>query len=558
MFNSKLQTLAPLFSDRSTRFPDRPFLTVLRDDRLDRITYSEAAARVAGLAQWFAQHGYGRGDRVICWLDERETTLWFVLAASALGMVPVPLSEMYIPESVKDVGRRLKARAVLTLSERAEEARQTGLDVLVLPGDGDRVPDGTVAVRHLAVADAAQRLRAESEALKISDMFLIAATAGSSGPPKLVQLPYASHFIGAKILLDTWTAEREGDNLGILLSGALTHGSGMFALFLAVHLGAELCMPRGLDVGVDLADAEQLNPSVLIVVPRVLRSLVKQHRERYDDADDTPLCGSRLRRIYTGGAVIDESLIQVFERRGIEVCEIYGSTEAGIVSFGRPGRRRPGFVGEIVPSATVKISEDSEVLARAPTRALGLEASDGSPSPYDDEGFCHTADLGAVEGTYLRILGRKRDVLHTQEGSYVYPSYIEERLENLDWVEQALLIGDTKPFIVALIHTRAAGAKGTPPLGYIAEQDATELYAKARADLNRINSRLDRFAQIQRFALFGLPMPETVYGRAGSSKVARNRDSATELYHVYLEALYSPRPHHQPQPSSDLASSSAS
>lgn len=532
-------TVASLFASRAQRFPERVFLSMIRGDAVEEITYDTAARRVAGMVRCLHEAGFQAGDRVVCYLDEHEPLVWFLLACAMSGIIPAPLPPAYRPESMRALAEGCGAKAVFTLPSLVDVARQAERPVLVLVSGDQPAPAGTLAVRPLEVPEPIAWLQTLAARIDPNALMLIQPTSGSTGVPKLVRMTNLHYPWGARVLADTWTAERDGADAAILVTGTMTHGAGQFSLVLALHLGGRVCIPPDLDTAVRLDHAERLEPSVMVVVPRQLRSLMQQFDERYGDrAEATPFCGSRLRRLYTGGAVIDDSLVQRLEARGVEVLEVYGATEMCFVAFTRPGRRRPGYVGEVLPGVDVKIAPDLELLVRSPALTpgyLGDESLDRAA--FDEEGYYRSGDLGLVEDGYLRLLGRKRDVLHSSEGSYVYPVVIETKLEGLPWVDQVVLLGDGKPFVIALIVVRDP-PQSVEARGWLDPAHHEHAYQRARQSLDAINRELDTFACIRGFQLFAEPFPEAVYKKLSMGKVARHRGNASEAYEPWIDRLY--------------------
>lgn len=532
-------TLPGVFAIRAAQFPERVWLSFLREEGIETVTYGEAARRIAGIAEWLRREGFAKGDRIVCYLDEHEPLIWMLMGCAVSGIVPIPLGPAYLPKSMQKLARGCAAKAVFTTPEHADAARTADLPVLLLGLDQAPQPDGVKTIRSLPVTDPVARLKELAAEIDPGELFVILTTSGSTGNPKLVRMPHSGHLWGARTMADSWTAEREGPDVAILLTGAMTHATGQISLVIATELGGQLCIPRDLDTSVRLAEVEQFDPSVLAVVPRTLRSLLEQHRARYgSQAAVTPFCGRRLRRLYTGGAGMDEAQMRFLEERGVEVLEVFGATETCFVAFTRPGRRRPGYAGEVLPGVDLKVASEGELLVRSPYGTLGLEGDDAvTCDAFDEEGYYRTGDLVTIDDGYLRVLGRKRDVLHSSEGSYIYPAVIEERIEAMPWVEQAILLGDDKPYVIALI-VPAASVRVDGEHGYLDPARNPDLYRDAQRALDDLNTQLDAFARIRRFSLFGERFPAAVYAKLATGKVARHRGSALELYQRWIAELY--------------------
>jgi long-subunit acyl-CoA synthetase (AMP-forming) len=224
----------------------------------------------------------------------------------------------------------------------------------------------------------------------------------------------------------------------------------------------------------------------------------------------------------------------------------------------------------VVPDVSIKRSTQGELLVWSPGNMLGYYGdSDLTDLVIDQEGYYRTGDLGMVDETgYLQILGRRRDVFNTPEGSNIYPERVEIMLESIDWVEQVFLVGDGKPYITAHIVVRpgvltqshanttlefpdcdSVPWSAVTPLtraelagidqGMIDCEDHPEVYTSAGATLAQVNQRLELVEQIVAFALYEKPFDSDVYRVVTAGKVQRDRAGFVRRYGPLVERLYS-------------------
>jgi long-chain acyl-CoA synthetase len=159
-------------------------------------------------------------------------------------------------------------------------------------------------------------------------------------------------------------------------------------------------------------------------------------------------------RIFVSAAApVHPDLLRWFHALGIHIVEVYGQTEdCGPATMNRPGRDRVGTVGEALPGVEVRIAEDGEVLVRGPNVCAGYwDDPAGTAALIDEDGWLHTGDLGALDGDYLRIVGRKKDLIVTSSGKNVAPQDMETDLQSEPVVSQAVIVGDGRNFLTALI-----------------------------------------------------------------------------------------------------------
>jgi long-chain acyl-CoA synthetase len=210
-----------------------------------------------------------------------------------------------------------------------------------------------------------------------------------------------------------------------------------------------------------------------------------------------------------------------------------------IVSLTRRGHWREGVVGEVLPDVEARIAEDGELLVKTPVLMLGYYGEpEQTKNAFTPDGFYKTGDYAEITpDRCLRLLGRKKDVFNTYDGSNIHPARIEERLERIGWVKQAALVGDQRPYVVALAVVEATGTSAEAD-GYLSPEQAPALYAKAGEDLAKLNTELEANERIRRFALLERPMADQLYSAAGQGKVRRNRPEIVKVYAARIEALY--------------------
>jgi len=159
-----------------------------------------------------------------------------------------------------------------------------------------------------------------------------------------------------------------------------------------------------------------------------------------------------------------------------------------------------------------------------------------SAAAFDDEGYYHTGDLATIDDEgFLRILGRKRDVFNSAEGSNIYPARIEELLEGLPGVAQAILIGDARAFISALVVVR------DPPAGnelLLAPEQHAAIYDAIGRQIAGVNARLEGFERVRRIAIFSGPFDGALYRAVGQGKIARDRPKVLAQHAELIAALY--------------------
>jgi len=319
----------------------------------------------------------------------------------------------------------------------------------------------------------------------------------------------------------------------IRLGGTLRRG----ALEWCIAIGREAseCRRRGRALPLRLA-------ARMKVAERILFEPV---RERF---------GGRLRFGISGGAPLSREIAEFFAAFGILILEGYGLTETcGATHVGRPDRYRFGTVGPGLPGTATRIADDGEVLIRGP----GLMSRyHGHPREtaaiLDDEGWLHTGDLGELRDGYLRITGRKKDIIVTAGGRSIAPQLIEKRLQSADGISQVMVYGDRRPFLVALIvidepvMRKVATREGLSAESYADLAQHPRIRQIVQGHIDRLCDTLAPFEAIKRFALLPTPLGAEQGELTPTLKV--RREVVAEHYADLLRELYVGHPSPPQQP----------
>ncbi|SPE55876.1 Long-chain-fatty-acid-CoA ligase FadD15 [Streptomyces netropsis] len=253
--------------------------------------------------------------------------------------------------------------------------------------------------------------------------------------------------------------------------------------------------------------------------------------------------GGRLRWALTGGAPIAPQTMDFLRACGIRVFEGYGMTEsAGVISLNHPGAVRYGTVGRPVRGCEVRIAEDGEVLARGPGVFPGYHANPAATEQaLDPDGWLRTGDLGSLDADgFLRITGRKKDLIITSGGKNLTPSLVEAALQQSRWISRAVMIGDARPYPVALITLDAeeiaawARSEGLDPgRGYAGHP---LVRARCQEAVDAANAQVAGPARIRAFTI--LEEDFTVGGGELTPTLKLRRSAIANRYAAEIDALY--------------------
>jgi long-chain acyl-CoA synthetase len=240
--------------------------------------------------------------------------------------------------------------------------------------------------------------------------------------------------------------------------------------------------------------------------------------------------GRRLRFAFSGGAPLASSLTEWLCGLGIPLLEGYGLTETtSATHVNQPGHPAPGFVGPAVPGVEARISREQEILLRGRNVFAGYwNRPEITRQLIDEEGWFHTGDEGVIEGGLLRVVGRKKELLITSGGHKIAPQPIEAALQQSRWVQKAVLLGEGRPFLTALLSlreetTRAWARSNDQPEEMDALAHSSDLRAVLRAEIDGINAGLASYEKIRDFVILEEPLTITEGELTPTGKLRRDR-----------------------------------
>jgi long-chain acyl-CoA synthetase len=254
---------------------------------------------------------------------------------------------------------------------------------------------------------------------------------------------------------------------------------------------------------------------------------------------------ARVRAAGSGAAPIAPQVLEYFWAIGVPVQEGYGQTEgSALATFNPSDRARIGTVGIPVPGAEVRIADDGEILVRSSGVFAGYyRNNEATRETVDDEGWLHSGDVGELDAEgYLRITDRKKDIIITAGGKNISPSWIENRLKCSPWVREAIVIGDRRKYVTALIGIEldTVGDWATRRrLSYTTYKDLSEQPEVRRliSDwIDEVNGELAQVEQVKRFVLLPKELDHEEGELTATQKVKRRAISAR--FEDLVESMY--------------------
>ncbi|GAA3087778.1 long-chain fatty acid--CoA ligase [Streptomyces rectiviolaceus] len=573
------ETLAVLTEWAADRHGERPALRFKSEGGAwENVSYEQLRSRVRDFGQELLALGVRPDDRVAILAETRPEWTYAHFATFAAGAVVVPVYPTAGDEEVEWVIGDSDASVVIC--ENAAQAAKI-----------ERLRTGLPGVRHVLLMTERERptesapepgppdaLLDRARTRTPADLATIIYTSGTTGLPKGCLLTHGN--LGA-VQSATLPLIEGGPGDCTYLYLPLAHLLAQLIEFTTLIEGGELCFFGGKIENV-VAELAEAKPTHLPSVPRlfekvysVVLSLAESQdggRERFEEAvrigvlaadgvlppdlqdayeaADKALydlvrqaLGGRVRWALTGGAPIAPHVIDFLRACGIAVYEGYGMTEsAGVISLNHPGAVRYGTVGRPVEGCEVRIADDGEVLARGEMVFPGYHADPAATrDALDDEGWLHTGDLGAVDADgYLSITGRKKDLIITSGGKNLTPSLGELALQRSRFVSRAVMVGDNRPYPVALITLDAEEISGWAGREGVALTEPPSRDPRVRALVQEVvdaaNATVSRPARMREFAL--LDEDFTVEGGLLTPSLKVRRRAVTERYAAVVEELY--------------------
>ena len=540
---------------------------VLFGDARSRMTYEQSARRVLnGVKQLRLQLRLRPGDRVVCYTDSTIPLALFYLAAGLARVIAVPMSQIFSSDYLSATCKQCCARAIFTTPALEPKIRHLGIPVITY---GESATDEPWSPSRPEILNDVPMPRDEmlsslknlAARIGLFDSFLIQPTAGSGGNPKLVLRNFAAlsryaHYVGDQI------AHGNSSPRSILLATAFTHAFAVHMFAVALRFRAEVLVPTELDIRASLDEVRTLDPEIITATPRVLRSFLLQNK-----GSGSRIFGPEARVVLCAGGRADPETFRRLRAEDVEAMEFYGSSEASVIAVTPYRSWSPGCAGIPVSDVSLKFSK-GEILVKTPGMMLGYYGDlELTRLAFDEDGYFKTGDLGEIDSRgYLRILGRRREVFNTPEGTNIYPDRIEMMLESVhDSVEHTFVVGDARPYVTAhlVINPSALGAvvpaapmdewadsvliafgaidasSSATPSGILDSERYADLYRVVGLAISKMNEDLEIIERVVAFALYATPFDDDVYSVITAGKIHRSRDTFLERYRRSVDLLYS-------------------
>lgn len=548
-------------------------------------TWARFSDEVDAIAKGFIASGVKPGDRIALMSRTRYEWTLVDFGAWAAGAVVVPVYETSSPEQVEWILSDSGASIVVVESAKHAE---------IIGEVRDRLPD----LREVVGIDAGELDRLSAAGGSVSDDALAAATAGmdrrsvatliytsgTTGRPKGVELTHGNFLDLCDNAIEKLGDEVLGEGASMLLFLPLAHVLARFIEVLCVS--AYVRMGHAPDIKTLLDDFASFKPTFVLAVPRVFEKIFNSaeakaaaggkerifHRAAtvaiaYSESLEQggaglglkiqhvifdrlvygklrEAMGGRVRFAVSGGAPLGTRLGHFFRGIGVTILEGYGLTETtGPLSVNVPRNIKIGTVGPPLPGTAIRIADDGEVLVKGIGVFSAYHGNEQATSEAIRDGWFHTGDLGDLDAEgYLRITGRKKEILVTAGGKNVAPTILEDRLRAHPLVSQCIVVGDQKPFIGALITLDAemwplwASTHGLDNVSLDEARTHPKVLEALQNAVDRANEAVSKAESIRKFAVLSGDFTEGNGYLTPSLKMRRNivmKDFEAEVDRLY-------------------------
>jgi long-chain acyl-CoA synthetase len=554
-------------------------------------TFAEVGETVERLSLGLMGLGIEKGDKVAILSNTRPEWTYYDFAALSAGATVVPIYQTNSPEECQYVLENSDAKAVIVEDEaQLDKIRQVRdacpklEHVILIGGTGE----GAISTEQL-VERGSGRGAAEWEARWSSvtpeDICTFIYTSGTTGPPKGCVISHGNY----RAMIDMALAQSvlEASRVTYLYL-PLAHSFALLIQLLSFEVGGQLAYWERDPLKI-LPNLAEVRPHYFPSVPRIFEKIYtaatskaeqaggpqklvfdwaigvgRRMREakragrtawpplrvQYEIADRLVLAqirnlfGGRIIEAVTGAAPINPDILRFFDAAGVLVVEGWGMTETSTAAtISTAEEFKFGTIGKPFPGCEVKVADDGEILVRGPNVFQGYYKNEEATREALVDGWLHTGDLGEVDPDgFIKITGRKKDIIITAGGKNITPANIEAEIKQHPLVSQCVLIGDRRPYLTALVTldpeeaVKWAADHGLPDdLEALASDPAVRESISEHVD--EINEKFARVEQVKKFEI--LPRDLSQEGGELTPTLKVKRAVVASKYKTQIESLYS-------------------
>jgi long-chain acyl-CoA synthetase len=587
---TKSKTIADLLPRAVELYGPKVAVRYKEGDQWQSRTFAEVLEIVRPLALGLAELGIEKGDRVAILGNTRPEWTYFDFAALSIGAVVVPIYQTNSPDECRYVLENSDSKVVVVEdAEQLEKVRQVRdrlpqlEQVVLMTGSAE---DALSSEDLAAKGDAgdASRWEALYSAVTPEDICTFIYTSGTTGPPKGCIISHGNYRAMLDMVKETSVIE-EGDVTYLYLP--LAHSFALLIQLGSYDLGTTIAYWERDPLKI-MPNLAELKPTYFPSVPRIFEKIYtaatsgmekegglkkaifdwsikvgKKMREversgrkpgfllqrQYAFADKQVLSkirnlfGGNLRLAVSGAAPINPEILRFFDAAGVLVLEGWGMTETSTAAtISQPDDFKVGTIGKPFPGCEVKIADDGEILVKGPNVFQGYHKNPEATAETIVDGWLHTGDIGEIDSDgFIKITGRKKDIIITAGGKNITPANLEAEIKQHPLVSQCVVVGDRRPYLVALVTLDPEEA-----VKYAQENDLPEdpgqlaqnsdVKAAIEAHVDTINHNFARVEQVKKVAILPQDLSQESGELTPTLKVKRavvaqkHEDAIEQLY----------------------------
>ena len=549
------RTLADLLVRSAELYGSRPAVRYKEDGAWVDRSFQQVLEIAKPLALGLVALGVEKGDRVSILGNTRPEWTYFDYAALSIGATVVPIYQTNSPEECAYVLENSDAKVVVVEDEeqlakiREVRAELPQLEqVVMMIGDADDVISmEELAAKGAGIDDAVFQQRID--AVTSDDICTFIYTSGTTGPPKGCVISHGNY----RSMLDMVNATdviAEEDLSYLYLP--LAHSFALLIQLGSFDLGATIAYWEG-DPNKIVPNLGELKPTYFPSVPRIFEKIYtaansgmekegglkkaifdwsiktgKKMREversggkpgwllqrQYDFADKKVLSkirglfGGNLRLAVSGAAPINPDILRFFDAAGVFVVEGWGMTETSTAAtVASEDSFKFGTIGKPFPGCEVKIADDGEILVHGPNVFQGYHKNPEATAETIVDGWLHTGDIGEIDSEgFIKITGRKKDIIITAGGKNITPANLEAQIRENRLVSQCVVVGDRRPYLVALVTLDPEEAVAYAKENDLPEDPAqlatnAEIRKAIEGHVEEINKKFARVEQVKKISI---------------------------------------------------------
>ncbi|HWC08665.1 MAG TPA: long-chain fatty acid--CoA ligase [Solirubrobacterales bacterium] len=586
--NSK--TLADLLQRSAEIYGDKPAVKYKDGDAWIARSFTEVLEIVRPLGLGLTELGVQKGDRVAILANTRPEWTYFDFAALSIGATVVPIYQTNSPEECRYVIENSDAKVVIVEdAEQLEKVKQVRSQlpkleqIVIMTGtDPEALSMEDLAAKGATVDATVWEQR--YTAVTPQDICTFIYTSGTTGPPKGCVISHGNYRAMLDMVNSTSVIEPEDVTYLYL---PLAHSFALLIQLGSYDLGSAIAYWERDPLKI-LPNLAELKPTYFPSVPRIFEKIYtaatsgmekaggmkkrifdwsikvgEEMREtersgrrpgfllqrKYKFADEKVLSkiralfGGNLRLAVSGAAPINPEILRFFDAAGVLVLEGWGMTETSTAAtIATPDDFKIGTIGKPFPGCEVRIADDGEILVKGPNVFQGYHKNEEATRETIVDGWLHTGDLGEIDSDgFIKITGRKKDIIITAGGKNITPANLEAEIKQHPLVSQCVVVGDRRPYLVALVTLDPEEATAYAKEHNLPEDPAAlasnpDVKASIDAHVEKINENFARVEQVKKIAILPHDLSQESGELTPTLKV--KRAVVTQKHENEIERLY--------------------